>query len=127
VPNQKPTAMNFLIATAVAILIVGILVTVLLLNSKTGHNIKLQGEILRIAHPLKEDVIDLQKDLKNWNVSRMNMLWRRRIYTINLELKGGSWKRVYFRSPSQDIQDLIAKLNELIPMKSGTSLPYARN
>jgi regulatory protein YycI of two-component signal transduction system YycFG len=117
--------MNYLIVTIVAIVIIGLFVTILLLNSRTGHNIKLQGKILRINHPLKEDVIDLGKDLKTWNVSRMNLMWRRRLYALNLQVKGGAWKKIYFRSPTEDIQQLIATLNELVPLETGSSFPYA--
>jgi len=117
--------MNSLVISIVAILVLAIFVAIFLMNSRTGHNIKLQGKMLTIGHPLKEDVIDLEKDLSNWNVTRMNLMWRGRLYVLNLELNSRSWKKIYFRSPTGNIQELIAKLDELIPLEKDSSFPYA--
>ncbi|GAA0878953.1 hypothetical protein GCM10009119_19210 [Algoriphagus jejuensis] len=45
--------------------------------------------ILTLWHPLKKEDVDLENELKSWNVRRMNLLWRGKPYALSLELTDG--------------------------------------
>lgn len=108
--------MNYLIISIVAILILALFVAILLINSKTSSSVSLEGKTLTVGYPLKQDVIDLEKDLRSWNLRRMNLMWRGKLYALSLELQDGAWKKIYFRSRTQKkIRPLVSMLNELAP------------
>ncbi|GAA0880836.1 hypothetical protein GCM10009119_38060 [Algoriphagus jejuensis] len=107
--------MDYLVVTIVSILILALLVLILLLNSKTGKNFKLSGKTLTIWHPLKKEEINLEKDLRSWKVRRINLLWRKKLFALNLELKSGVWKKIYFRSRTEQFKQLVATLGEVSP------------
>lgn len=108
--------MDYLVITIVAILILAFFVSILLINSKTSSNISLEGRTLTVGYPLKQDVIDLEKDIRSWNVRRMNLMWRGKLYALSLELNDGAWKKIYFRSRTEKkIRSLVSMLNELAP------------
>ncbi|MEB2778511.1 hypothetical protein SYJ56_24595 [Algoriphagus sp. D3-2-R+10] len=104
--------MNFLFIFLISVFIIFILIAVLLVNSKNSNNIQRSGNKLTIWHPLKKEVIDLEYDLKSWNVQQVNMLWWGRINSVNLELQSGKWKKVYSRSLSGKIAQLITYLEK---------------
>lgn len=114
--------MNYLIILFLSVLIIFILVMVLLSNSKSSNNIHIKGDKLTIRHPLKKEVINLESDLKSWNIQRINMLWWGRLYSVNLELKSGKWTKVYSRSLSGKIEQLIIYLKETAPERKIDSL-----
>lgn len=104
--------MNFLFIFLISVFIIFILIAVLLANSKSSNNIHINGNMLTIWHPLKKDVINLESDLKSWNVQQVNMLWRGKLNSVNLELQSGKWKKVYSRSLSGKIEELITYLEQ---------------
>lgn len=102
--------MDYLIIILISVFIVFLLVSVLLIDTKTSNKISRKGNKLTLWHPLKKEEIDLEKDLKSWNVQRLNLLWRGRFYALNMELKSGKWKKIYTRSLSGKTGKLIAYL-----------------
>ncbi|EPR69131.1 hypothetical protein ADICYQ_1903 [Cyclobacterium qasimii M12-11B] len=73
-------------------------------------------------HPFKKEVINLDAELYSWNFQRINTLWRGKLYSINLKLKSGKWTKVYSRSPSGKIADLINHLKITAVDKKGKSI-----
>lgn len=115
--GYEPTlpTMDYIIISIAAILVLALFVSILLINFKTSNNIKLQGKTLTVWHPLKKEIINLEKDLKRWNIRRMNLLWRGKLYALTLKLKGGAGKKIYFRSRTGKIRRLVGVLEELAP------------
>lgn len=109
--------MDYLYIVIVSILIVSTLMIVLLTNSKTSNNIILQGNKLTIFHPLKKEDINLDADLKKWNVQKIQTLWRGKFYSLNLQLKSGKWNRLYSRSFTGKIAPIIEYLENTSPEK----------
>lgn len=107
--------MDYLVISILSILVISIFVAILLVNSRTSTNISLKGRTLSILHPLKKDTIQLEKDLKSWKVSKMNLLWQGKLYALNLETKAGEWKKIYFRRRSDKIKHLIDTLELVAP------------
>ncbi|MDR7127898.1 hypothetical protein J2X69_000226 [Algoriphagus sp. 4150] len=102
--------MNYLTILLISVIILLLLVGVLMLNSKIGHNISQDNNKLIIKHPLKEDVIDLNADISNWKLQRANYWRLGRIYALNLELKSGKHKKVYSRSVTGKFGKLVEYL-----------------
>lgn len=109
--------MNYLYILLFSVAIVFILILVLLADSKSSNNIHIKGDKLTIWHPLKKIVIDLQADLKSWNIQSVHLLWRGRLHTVNLELESGKWKKIYSRSLSGKIEPLITYLEKSASQK----------
>lgn len=83
---------------------------VLLANSRSSYSFHRNGNILTIVHPLKNEVVNLETDLKSWNLKGFRRLWWGKIYSLNLELNSGKWKKIYSRSLSGTIDQLITHL-----------------
>lgn len=103
--------MEFLVTLSISIVIVFILLIVLLFNSRNSYSFHRDGSILTIIHPLKKELINLESDLKSWNVQGFRRLWRGKIYALNLEMNSGKWKKIYARSLTGDIEQLINYLD----------------
>lgn len=114
--------MNYLILLFLSVLIIFILVMVLLSNSKSSNNIHIKADMLTIRHPLKKEVINLESDLKSWNIQRINMLWWGKLYSVNLELQSGKWTKIYSRFLSGKIEQLLIYLEETASGKKTGSL-----
>ncbi len=114
--------MNYLFILLVTVLILIILLTVLFADSKTSNNIHRKGNILTIWHPLKKDVINLETDLKSWNIQHVRVLWWGRLYSVNLELSSGKWKKVFSRSLTGKIERLTSYLEKSAKEKKTDSL-----
>lgn len=104
--------MDLLYIFLISIVLLILLFTVLFADSKSSNSIHRKGDKLTIWYPLKEEVIDLNTDLTSWNVQSIRPLWWGRLYAVNLELKSGKWKRVYTRSLTGRIRQLIEYLEE---------------
>ncbi|GAA0880830.1 hypothetical protein GCM10009119_38000 [Algoriphagus jejuensis] len=112
-----------LVISIISILILMFFISVFLVNTRTSSDIDLQGNRLTVRHPLKKEEIHLKKDLKTWNVRKMNLLWRGRVYALNLELKGKKWTKIYFVSKTKKIKRLIDSLEEFDP--NGSKLNHS--
>lgn len=109
--------MTYLVVLLITIIIISILVMVLLANNRSSNDISRDGNLLTISHPLKKEVINLDSDLKSWNVQSFRRLWWGRIYGVSLETKSGKWKKLYTRILSGNIGALITYLEETAPEK----------
>ena len=108
--------MNYLTIGIISIVILAILVTTLLLNSQTGRSFRLQGRQLTLLYPLKKEVVKLDTEVKSWNIERIHLMWRGKLYALSLELKNGTWKKLYFRSRTEEVRHLVAALDEVAPL-----------
>ncbi len=105
--------MDNLVVLGASILVIFLLIMLLyLINTKTSNTIKLEGNLLTINYPLKKEVIDMERDLVEWNLQQVNYLRWRRINSINLKLNSGKWRRIYYRFNSERFQNLLSYLNE---------------
>ena len=109
--------MNFLFVLLITIVIISIPILIMLANNKSSNVINRDGNILTISHPLKNEVINIDSDLKSWNVQSFRRLWWGRIYGVSLELNSGKWKKLYTRILSGKIGDLVSYLEETAPEK----------
>lgn len=102
--------MEYLIILSITIFIIFILILVLLGNSRSSYSFHRNGKILTIVHPLKNEEVNLESELKSWNIKGFRRLWRGKIYSLNMELHSGKWKKIYSRSLDGTIDQLITYL-----------------
>lgn len=107
--------MVYLVMSIFSIVVVFLFIAIFLSNTKTSNSISLRGRILTIWHPLKKTKIHLENDLKTWSIKRIHLLWSGKVYALNLQLTTGEWRKIYFRSRSGKIKQLLGSLKEVAP------------
>lgn len=113
--------MDFLIVLLITVAIVFIFLLILLANSRSSYNFYRKEHILTIVHPLKNDQINLETELKSWNVQGFKRLWWGSIFSVNLELNSGKWQKIYSKSLSGKIDQLIIYLESSAPNRKTES------
>ena len=107
--------MIYILMSVVSFGIVFLLLAIYLSKANAVSNIDLQGRELTIRQPFKVAKISLKYDLKKWSVRKIKRLWGGRIFVLSLGLTTGESKKIYFRSRSGSIRQLIARLEEVAP------------
>lgn len=86
--------------------------TALLADVKSSHSIRQNGKKLTIWYPLKKEKINLDSDLKGWSVQQTQRLGTGNLYLLKLQLKSGTWRKVYSKSRDGRIGQLIQYLEK---------------
>ena len=107
--------MIYILMSIVSFAIVFLFLAIYLSKANTVSNIDLQGRELTIRQPFKVAKISLKYDLKKWSVRKIKRLWGGRFFVLSLGLTTGESKKIYFRSRSGSIRQLIARLEEVAP------------
>lgn len=100
---------NTLVVVFVSILLL-LLAFPLLFFLRRGTDVVLKDDILVLQYPLSKEEIDLNKDLKSWNLQEAYFLRLGRIYSINIELNNGKWKSVSSRFNPETFQTIYRYL-----------------
>tara|TARA_R110002020_G_scaffold254617_1_gene468325 strand:+ start:279 stop:620 length:342 start_codon:yes stop_codon:yes gene_type:complete len=109
--------MNYLIIFLISVIIIFTLIMVLFADSKSSNSIHRKGNKLTIWHPLNKQVINLNSDVKTWNIQKIRWFWWGTIYSVNIELLSGKWKKIYSRSITGKLEPLISHLEKIAPEK----------
>lgn len=113
--------MNYLIVVLISSILIFSLLFLMLQNYRSSYEFILSDDILTIKHPLKDEVIDLDLELKSWNVQGFRRLWWGKIYSVNLELRSGKWRKIYATQLAGKITILITHLESTYPERVAQS------
>ncbi|WP_157963225.1 hypothetical protein [Algoriphagus litoralis] len=72
---------------------------------------------MTIYFPLKVEQIDLDNDIKSWNLQGIRRLWWGRFYSLNLELDSGHWRKLYSKTLLGQMNDVVLYLQQNSPDK----------
>ncbi|MBN7810798.1 hypothetical protein J0A68_07520 [Algoriphagus sp. H41] len=99
--------MIFFAALCSFMLFASLLSLVLTLDSKTSKCITRLGRNVKIWHPLKTLLINVDTDLKGWRLTSFKLPGLGKIYSLKLEFRSGNAKTVYSRTTSSNLHDLV--------------------
>tara|TARA_R110002072_G_scaffold264748_1_gene423642 strand:- start:156774 stop:157064 length:291 start_codon:yes stop_codon:yes gene_type:complete len=86
-----------------------------MVDSKTSNKISRTKDKLTIWHPFKQEVIDLNSDIKSWKLQTVSYLRIGKLYSLNIETKSGNWKKVFSRSYDGNFKNLVEYLEKTQP------------
>jgi len=89
--------MEIFIGIAIAGLIIFLVFLPLVYFTRRSSDIRLLGDKMEFHYPLRKKEINLDQDLKSWNMQEANFLWIGKVYSINIELENGKWHHVNTR------------------------------
>ena len=89
--------MEIFIGIVIAAIIILLVFLPLVYFTRRSSDIRLLGDNMEFHYPMRKKEINLNRDLKSWNMQEANFLWVGKVYSINLELVDGKWHHVNTR------------------------------
>ncbi|MBN7811872.1 hypothetical protein J0A68_13030 [Algoriphagus sp. H41] len=111
--------MIYLAMSLVSLAIIILVAVLFLSKTNTSSNVEMKGDgILLIKHPLNTTKIHLENDLKSWALKRIDLLWRGKAFVLSLQLSNGKTRKIYFRTKTGPILQVIRLLEKSVPDKN---------
>ncbi|WP_194777650.1 hypothetical protein [Pararhodonellum marinum] len=99
----------------IAVFIVGFLIALIFFPlayfTRRSSDIRLLGDQMEFHYPMKKKEINLNQDLKSWNIQEANFLWIGKVFSINMELESGKWHHVNTRFNRESFEQIYAYLD----------------
>lgn len=89
--------MDIFIGVAIVGLLIALVFLPLVYFTRRSSDIRLLGDNMEFHYPMRKKEINLNRDLKSWNMQEANFLWIGKVYSINIELESGKWHHVNTR------------------------------
>ena len=104
--------MEGFLSLLVPLLILALVIGFFLFITRHSTDVRLEGDLLILRYPFRKETIDLQQELKSWNLQEANYLRMGKIYAVNLELRDGKWKKVNSRFNAETFASILSHLNQ---------------
>lgn len=78
---------------------------------KRSSDIRLEGERLIIRYPFSKEEVNLNEDLKSWQLQEAYFIRLGKTYAVNIELKNGKWKSISSRLNADTFQEIFKHLD----------------
>lgn len=104
--------MNVVIGIAVIGILLLVIVLPLVYYTRRSSDIRLRGDSLEIKYPMRQQNIQLNKELKGWSLQQATLFWIGKVYSLNLELHSGKWHHVntrFNRDSFDEIYEYLVK------------------
>lgn len=79
--------------------------------TRRSSDIRLVGDNMEFHYPMRKKEINLNQELKSWNIQVANFLWIGKVYSINIELESGKWHHVNTRFNRETFEKIYTYLN----------------
>lgn len=100
----------------IGIVIVGLLIALVFLPlvyfTRRSSDIRLLGDNMEFHYPMRKKEINLNQDMKSWNMQEANFIWIGKVYSINIELESGKWHHVNTRFNRETFDAIYSYLDK---------------
>ena len=96
----------------IAVIIVTLAFLPLIYFTRKSSDIRIDGNKLVFRYPLRKKEVNLDTELKSWNLQQIKLLWIGKVHAINLELQNGRWHQVDSRFNRETFNSIFTLLTE---------------
>ena len=107
----KQENMEIFIGVAIVGLLIALIFFPLVYFTRRSSDIRLLGDNMEFHYPMRKKEINLNQDLKSWNMQEAKFLWIGKVYSINIELKSGKWHHVNTRFNTETFEKIYSYLD----------------